>query len=147
MGSTTMTSYKPEGHDPDYSTKYFYTEDYGSNERIRLRFKDSNGKFGWWNISKDYAIKAVCQAYIGDLTETSDERVAMIAHLAGYELADKSDDIWRQGQPYDDTGFAFDYAPFKIIQPNTSKSDELAKLKAAYAELGKEIEAMEAGKG
>jgi hypothetical protein len=141
-----MTIYKPAGYKPGVSTDYFYTSLHGGNH-IDMFFKQSGGGLDSWSINKDYALKAVCQAYIGSLTETSDVRVAMIAHLAGYTLKDGAGDKLRAHENYKHVRFSFDYgspSSFKITQPNPM-SKKLAKLKATYAELGKEIEAIEGG--
>lgn len=132
-----MTTYKPSGYDPDYSTALFYTESHEvpSNSIWVLSKMYNKNEFQSWNINKDYALKAVCQAYIGDEREGLSMSKAMIAYLAGYTVADKDGDVFDLKRKFGDPGttdiLRRRFSPYKIIstneEPEIKRVDKLPK--------------------
>lgn len=92
-------------------------------------------------IHKEDLLKTACKAYIHDKREGLTEREAMIAHLAGYDVADSEGDFWGHDDDYSDTGLNLHYTPHKIIEPKPATIEiPISRLQALEAEI-KELKA------
>lgn len=100
--------------------------------------KITDGKCVYEFIDADTLLKQFLTAYLEGVEETEDEKLAMLAHIAGFEVSDKTGDVWKLDESADKTMFCITCPPLRIIrpQPEPSKAEQLqTRLDALQKEI------------
>lgn len=143
--------YAPKGFDESETTKVLHlvgidVEPFDDCCELWVKCDDDQCEHDYRLIPKGYLLKLACQAYIGDKRAGLTVDEAMIAHLAGYDVADRDGDIWRVGTSYCwSLDFSAFRTPFSITSTNGEHDDEQETVtvpKAKLDALQKELDAL-----